>query len=144
MTPSSTRVDIRPFHISIAAAAELTELEHRLQRTRWPSRVDEESWATGMSRSFLRSLTEYWMPSAIRLYWENRRRPMRFRADERVTVPVAVAHFPMGIPMPPRHYVERGYNVTRWTEMTCGGHFAALEDPEALADDICMFARRFR
>ncbi|HZT03754.1 MAG TPA: epoxide hydrolase [Steroidobacteraceae bacterium] len=90
----------------------------------------------------------YWftgaMPSAIRLYWEMRRRPLRFSAGERVEVPVAVAHFPGELPIPPRRYVERGYNVTRWTEMSSGGHFAALEEPEALAQDIRSFAAGFR
>lgn len=87
----------------------------------------------------------YWfsrsMPSAIRLYWENRKRPLRFAAGERVEVPVGVAHFPREIPMPPRSYVERGYNVIRWTEMPAGGHFAALEEPDALAKDIRAFVR---
>lgn len=90
----------------------------------------------------------YWftecMPSAIRLYWEGRRRPMQFAARERVTVPVAVAHFPKEIPIPPRSYVERGYNVTRWTEFPRGGHFAALEETAALADDIRLFTRELR
>jgi microsomal epoxide hydrolase len=90
----------------------------------------------------------YWftrsMPSAIRLYWENRQRPLRFEAAERVAVPVAVAHFPREIPIPPRSYVARGYDVMRWTEMPRGGHFAALEEPEALAGDIRAFARKFR
>lgn len=90
----------------------------------------------------------YWftrsMPSAIRLYWEIRRKPLRFCAGERVAVPIAVAHFPNEIPIPPRRYVERGYNVTRWTEMKRGGHFAALEEPEALAEDIRSFSAEFR
>ena len=81
------------------------------------------------------------MPAAIRLYWENRKRPLRFVAGERVEMPVAIAHFPREIPIPPRSYVERGYNVIRWTEMPAGGHFAALEEPDALADDIRAFAR---
>lgn len=96
----------------------------------------------------LTTVSLYWfsrsMASAIRLYWEGRQRPMRFCANERVTVPVAVAHFPKEIPIPPRRYVERGYNVTRWSKMKRGGHFAALEEPEALADDIRAFARDFR
>ena len=90
----------------------------------------------------------YWftrsMPSAIRLYWEIRKAPLRFSAGERVGLPVAVAHFPREIPVPPRRYVERGYNVTRWTEMERGGHFAALEEPEALAGDIRSFCRGLR
>ena len=90
----------------------------------------------------------YWftrsMPSAIRLYWEGRKRPLLFANGERIHAPVAVAHFPREIPIPPRSYVERGYNVVRWTEMRKGGHFAALEEPEALAADIRDFARQFR
>lgn len=92
----------------------------------------------------LTAISIYWftrsMPSAIRLYWENRRAPIRLGADERITVPTAVAHFPRELPVPPRRYVERGYNVIRWTEQPRGGHFAALEEPELLAADIRAFA----
>ena len=41
--------------------------------------------------------------------------------------------------MPPRNWVERGYNVKRWTTLNRGGHFAAAEEPEALASDIHSF-----
>jgi pimeloyl-ACP methyl ester carboxylesterase len=54
---------------------------------------------------------------------------------------VAIARFPKELPIPPRSYVERGYNVTRWTEFPRGGHFAALEEPNALAADIREFSR---
>jgi microsomal epoxide hydrolase len=40
---------------------------------------------------------------------------------------------------PPRSWVEQVYNVTRWTVMPSGGHFAAMEEPERLADDIAAF-----
>jgi pimeloyl-ACP methyl ester carboxylesterase len=43
--------------------------------------------------------------------------------------------------MPPRAYVERGYNVARWTEFGSGGHFAAIEETDALEQDIRAFAR---
>jgi pimeloyl-ACP methyl ester carboxylesterase len=93
----------------------------------------------------LTAVSLYWftrsMPSAIRLYWEGRRRPMTFLAGDRVEPPVAIAHFPKELPTPPRSYVERGYNVTRWTEFLRGGHFAALEEPSALAADIREFCR---
>jgi pimeloyl-ACP methyl ester carboxylesterase len=36
---------------------------------------------------------------------------------------------------------ERGYDVRRWTEMPRGGHFAAWEEPQLLAEDIRAFAR---
>jgi pimeloyl-ACP methyl ester carboxylesterase len=101
-----------------------------------------------MRDEILKTISLYWftrsMPSAIRLYWEFRRRPLKFGSGEKIHVPVAVAHFPREIPIPPRSYVERGYNVTRWTEMPKGGHFAGLEEPAALANDIRIFARQFR
>jgi microsomal epoxide hydrolase len=45
---------------------------------------------------------------------------------------------------PPRSYVERVYNVTHWSEMSRGGHFAALEQPEILISDLRSFARSLR
>jgi microsomal epoxide hydrolase len=45
---------------------------------------------------------------------------------------------------PPRSYAERMYNITRWTKMSKGGHFAALEQPDLLVDDIRAFARTLR
>jgi len=37
--------------------------------------------------------------------------------------------------MPPRSWVERVYNVQRWSRMAKGGHFAAFEQPDLLARD---------
>ena len=45
---------------------------------------------------------------------------------------------------PPREWVERVYNLRSWTEMKRGGHFAAMEQPEALAEDIRDFFRPLR
>ena len=67
------------------------------------------------------------------------------RGGKRVEVPTATALFPAEIlSWPPRTYVERVYNVARWTEMPRGGHFAALEEPELLVEDIRAFARTLR
>ena len=64
---------------------------------------------------------------------------------ERVEVPTAVALFPKEMLLwSPRSYVERIYNIKRWTEMPRGGHFAALEEPDLLVDDIRAFARTLR
>jgi pimeloyl-ACP methyl ester carboxylesterase len=54
-------------------------------------------------------------------------------------VPTAYARFPSEILHPPRAWAERAYNIARWTEMPAGGHFAALEEPEALVADIRAF-----
>ena len=64
---------------------------------------------------------------------------------KRVEVPTAAALFPAEfLSWPPRSYVERVYNIARWTEMPRGGHFAALEQPDLLVDDIRAFARTLR
>ena len=63
----------------------------------------------------------------------------------RVEAPTGCAIFPAEIlSWPPRSYVERLYNVTRWTEMPRGGHFAAMEQPGLLVDDLRAFARPLR
>ncbi len=47
--------------------------------------------------------------------------------------------------MPPRSIAEKTYtNIQRWTEMKKGGHFAAMEQPAALADEIQHFFRPLR
>jgi pimeloyl-ACP methyl ester carboxylesterase len=51
-------------------------------------------------------------------------------------VPAAFALFPKDLVPPPRAWAERFFNVQRWTEMPRGGHFAALEEPELLAQDL--------
>ena len=66
-------------------------------------------------------------------------------SGKRVEVPTAAALFPAEIlSWPPRSYAERIYNIVRWTEMPRGGHFAALEQPELLIDDLRSFARTLR
>ena len=63
-------------------------------------------------------------------------------AGERIKVPVGVASFPKDLlPWPPRSLAEKTYNITHWTEMGEGGHFAALEKPELFIADIRKFAK---
>jgi len=91
------------------------------------------------------NITLYWMTqtisSSFRLYNETKKAPLQFAPGERVRVPCAIARFPREAPFAPREWVERGYNVVRWTEMPRGGHFAAAEEPGLLAEDIVEFAR---
>lgn len=96
----------------------------------------------------LANVTLYWLSetiySSFRLYYEGRKAPLQFGPGDFVKVPCAIARFPKEAPFPPRAWVERGYNVQSWTEMLHGGHFAAAEEPELLAQDIRAFFRRFR
>lgn len=60
----------------------------------------------------------------------------------RVEVPTGCALFPAELlAWPPRSYAERIYNVTQWTTMPRGGHFAAMEQPDLLIEDIRTFVR---
>jgi pimeloyl-ACP methyl ester carboxylesterase len=61
-----------------------------------------------------------------------------------VEVPTAGAIFPKEIYFTPRAWAEASYNIVRWTMMPSGGHFAALEEPELLVDDIRAFFRELR
>ena len=91
----------------------------------------------------LANVTLYWVTqtihSSIRMYNENSTKPLVFQKGDFVNVPVAFAKFPKELPTPPRSYVEKGFNIKRWTEMPVGGHFAAAEQPELLASDIINF-----
>jgi pimeloyl-ACP methyl ester carboxylesterase len=57
---------------------------------------------------------------------------------ERCETPTAFANFPGEAlyQAPPRSFVERAYNVTRWTDMPRGGHFAAMEEPDLFVADV--------
>ncbi len=60
----------------------------------------------------------------------------------RVEVPTGCAVFPAELlAWPPRSYADRIYNVTQWTQMPHGGHFAAMEEPDLLIEDIRRFRR---
>jgi pimeloyl-ACP methyl ester carboxylesterase len=53
--------------------------------------------------------------------------------------PVAYADFPREVAVPPFRWITGTYNVVQRTEMPKGGHFAALEQPDLLLDDIRKF-----
>ena len=85
--------------------------------------------------------------SASWIYYGRREEGGRFlpKGCHRIEVPTAAALFPAEmLAWPPQSYAERMYNIKRWTKMSKGGHFAALEQPTLLIDDIRAFARTLR
>ncbi|AGL15669.1 epoxide hydrolase family protein [Actinoplanes sp. N902-109] len=109
------------------------------------------AWSDDFSRfddDYLLTLASlYWFTNAIstsfRPYYE--RKHQLVPLVERVDVPTAVAKFPADIAgTQPRSWAERTYNVTRYTLMPRGGHFAAYEETALLADDITAFFRTLR
>jgi pimeloyl-ACP methyl ester carboxylesterase len=98
----------------------------------------------------LTNIMIYWVSgcigSSIRLYYEQRHNPWRMGPGDRIEVPTAYAMFP-GEPISPdapRSWLERCANVQRWTRMPRGGHFAAMEEPSLLVEDIRAFFRPLR
>lgn len=96
----------------------------------------------------LTNIMLYWVPetanSSCRLYCETMRSSKFPPTDFRVDVPTGCAIFPRELIRPPRAWVEKLYNVQRWTPMPRGGHFAAMEEPALLVDDIRAFFRPLR
>lgn len=93
-------------------------------------------------------VTIYWVTQTIssstRMYFENQKNLWTMEKDQKVPAPAGMAMFPQEISKPPREWGERSYNVRRWTELTSGGHFAALEEPQQLAEEVRAFFRDFR
>jgi microsomal epoxide hydrolase len=96
----------------------------------------------------LTNLTVYWVTqtinSSVRLYCESRRTDRFGPLNEYVKVPTAAAVFPKEMFRIPRAYAEASFNLVRYTRFDRGGHFAALEEPDLLVDDIRAFFREVR
>ncbi|MDX1648826.1 MAG: epoxide hydrolase [Myxococcota bacterium] len=96
----------------------------------------------------LTNITIYWVTgtigSSVRLYYESMKSGRVGFTQGRVEVPTGCAIFPKEIYKLPRRWAESHYNVQHWTEMPRGGHFAAMEQPELLAEDVRAFFRSVR
>ena len=92
----------------------------------------------------LTNISLYWFSGAIGSsfwpYYARMHGPWPIPQGSTVDVPAAYAEFPKEILRPPRSLAARTYtDLRRWTTMPRGGHFAALEQPQALAQDIGSF-----
>jgi pimeloyl-ACP methyl ester carboxylesterase len=97
----------------------------------------------------LANISFYWFTGAIGSsfwpYYAVRHRPWPVPDAETIDVPTGYAQFPAEILRPPRSLAERTYtDIRRWTVMPRGGHFAALEQPEVLANEVREFFRPLR
>lgn len=97
----------------------------------------------------LGNIAFYWFTGAIGSsfwpYYARLHGPWPVPDGHLIKVPMAYAAFPREIVRPPRSVAERVYgDIRRWTAMPRGGHFAAMEQPDALAADIKAFCRSLR
>ena len=91
----------------------------------------------------------YWFTGAIGSsfwpYYARMHGPLQIPTGGTVDVPMGYAAFPKEIIRPPRSVASRMFtDIQRWTEMPKGGHFAAMEQPEALAGEVQAFFRPLR
>jgi len=91
------------------------------------------------------TLTLYWVTQTVttsmRDYWDNRRYPVDPAYVNTPTAFGVFAHETVSEGEPPRSYLERVYNIQRWTVFPRGGHFAPVEEPAAVAGDLTVFFR---
>jgi pimeloyl-ACP methyl ester carboxylesterase len=137
----STKPQTVSFGLSDSPVGQLAWILEKFHDWTDPAReLPEDAVALG---HILTEVSIYWFTntsaSAANLYYENRR-----AADVagRSEIPTGVAVFPTDPAM--RHILERDHNITHWSEFDRGGHFAALEAPDLLVDDIRTFFRTLR
>lgn len=97
----------------------------------------------------LANIALYWFTGAIGSsfwpYYARMHGPLPVPEGATVDVPTGYAAFPHEILRPPRSLAARTFtDIRRWSVMERGGHFAALEEPEALAREIRAFFRQLR
>jgi pimeloyl-ACP methyl ester carboxylesterase len=97
----------------------------------------------------LANISLYWFTGAIgSSFWPYYARMHgQWPIPEGVTVdvPTGYCEFPREILRPPRSLAKRTYtDLRRWSVMPRGGHFAAMEQPDALADEVRAFFRPLR
>lgn len=88
------------------------------------------------------TMTIYWATqtygTSARYYYECVHNPWSPSSDNQPTVkaPTSAAIFPDEVVLFPKRWAEQYYNLKRWTPMKSGGHFAPMEEPDALVEDI--------
>lgn len=137
----------RPHTVSHALAdspvGQLAWIVEKFKEWTYQAALPEEA----ISRDrILTNVMLYWLTntaaSSARLYKDS---SASFALPKQLTGPLGIAVFPGEQAPPIRRFAERtNPNITSWTELRTGGHFAALEAPGPLTDDIRQFFRPLR
>jgi pimeloyl-ACP methyl ester carboxylesterase len=98
----------------------------------------------------LTTIMIYWVTrsigSSMRYYYETAHRPWvpSHRRWPVVEAPTGIAVLPHEVMLQPHRWAERYYNLRHWSVLPRGGHFAPMEEPERLVEDIRTFFRPLR
>lgn len=111
---------------------------------RWTDNQGDLEQAIARNR-LLDNITLYWVTntinSSMRLYAEAQRSRDFGALGTRVEVPTALAVFPKEMFRYPRSWLDKAFNLVRYTRMPRGGHFAAMEEPDLFVEDVRAFFR---
>jgi epoxide hydrolase len=111
---------------------------------RWTDHDGDLEQAVARER-LLDNLTVYWVTntinSSMRLYAEAQRANDFGALRTRVEVPTGLAVFPKEMFRYPRAWLDKAFNLIRYTRMPRGGHFAAMEEPDLFVSDVRAFFR---
>jgi epoxide hydrolase len=100
----------------------------------------------------LDNISLYWLTgtaaTSARLYWESIAEVSQWfttSTSDVIDVPTGCSVFPKEVPRPSRHWAARRFaNIVYWSEPERGGHFAAWEQPELFAADLCATAQALK
>ena len=97
----------------------------------------------------LANISLYWFTGAIGSsfwpYYARMHGPWPIGEGKHSTPPTGYCQFPREILKPPQSMAAEVFtDIRRWTVMERGGHFAAMEQPKALASEITEFFRPLR
>ena len=139
----STRPQTLAYGLHDSPVGQLAWIVEKFQEWTDPARELPED-AVDRDR-MLTDVTLYWLTgtagSSARIYYEEAHAD-RSGGLERGTTPTGVAVFAGDVSI--RRYAERLHTVVHWTDFDCGGHFAALETPDLLVQDVRKFFRSLR
>ncbi|MDH6456228.1 MULTISPECIES: epoxide hydrolase family protein [unclassified Streptomyces] len=143
----STRPQTLAYALTDSPVGQLAWIVEKFQE--WTDSAELPEEAVDRDR-LLTNVMLYWLTgtagSAARIYYERAHATggRAARPTEFSTAPTALALFPAELQLPLRHKAERTDTVVRWTEFDRGGHFAAMEEPDLLVDDVRAFFRQLR
>ncbi|MFF7762192.1 epoxide hydrolase family protein [Streptomyces griseorubiginosus] len=144
---NSTRPQTVGYALTDSPVGQLAWIVEKFQE--WTDSAELPEEAVDRDR-LLTNVMLYWLTgtaaSAARIYYERAHATGESAARPTApsTAPTALALFPAELQIPLRHKAERTENIVRWTELGRGGHFAAMEEPDLLVEDIRAFFRQLR
>jgi pimeloyl-ACP methyl ester carboxylesterase len=113
--------------------------------TAWTDWTDSPEEAVDLD-TFLTNVAIYWFTntgnSAGRFYWQSAHSTESDTVVGFNPAPTGGGVYPRDMSVPIRTLVQKTNNIVFWSEHDRGGHFAALEEPDLVVQDIREFTRQ--